>query len=333
MTLVLAYFEHGHLQTLVEAIGAAGIPAGTPLYVGSYGPRKETADAVRTLPEGRYAPMFSIQPATSRRAYAARQLPPDEAAVLDPRFAGPLPQAAPNVPLASAEPRQWGRELGARFRDTVRRARRSGVEIATWQFDELLRELAGFVPVAEQRAYRDFTTGILEGLLRGRPELGDIPEQGIVWVAGSALRRLPAVAVSGPGVEEFWRTLNETAFLYVGQEYAAFRGRPETAAREWAAGQQLLLAEGIIRPQLGRKYAVGLTPGYHSRTDILGGNVSGLPPLAVNRWRNRFVRARAALAPVAGFAQFNFCEGNCTPDAMRHALEAAALGVRVSRPS
>jgi hypothetical protein len=326
--LVFAYFELAHVRTLLDAIAAADIPPGTDVYVGTYGPGREVAEAVRSVPGVRYAPMFSIQPGTSRRAYAGRQLSPDEAASLDPRYAGAIPRSQPLAPLASSDRHAWGRELGCRFRDSIRRARREGVEVATWQFDELLREVAGFASAAQQRAHREYTTGILEGLLHGRPELGDAAEQGLVWVAGSALRRLPTVPVSSPGVEAFWQALNEAASLYVGQEYVPFRGAPQARARESAVGQQLLLKEGVIRPQLGRRYAVGMTPGYHSRKDILGGNVDGLSPSAVDRWRERFVRERTALAPVAGFAQFNFCEGNRSPGPTVGAVRAAALGIR-----
>jgi hypothetical protein len=326
--LVFAYFEVEHVHTLLDAIATAQVPAGTAVYVGTYGVGRDVAEAIKAVPGGRYAPMFSIQPATSRRAYAGRQLRADEAAVVDPSFGGEIPRSAPLVPLASVERRAWGRELGRRFRDSMRQARREGVEIATWQFDELPREVAGFGSAGQQRAYREYTTGILEGVLHGRAELGDAAEQGIVWVAASALTRLPAVPVSSPGVDAFWRALNDAAFLYAGEEYVAFTGNPEARAREWAAGQQRLLAEGVIRPQLGRKYLVGMTPGYHSRKDILGGNVDGLSRAAVNRWRDRFVRSRAALAPVAGFGQFNFCEGNCEPEPTLDAVVAAGLGVR-----
>jgi hypothetical protein len=327
-SLVLAYFEVEHLQTLLEAIHEAELPTGTAIFIGTYGAAQEVAEAVKAVPGGRYAPLFSIQPATSRGAYQGRQLPADQAALLDPRFAGEIPRSGPTVPLASRDRRAWGRELGFRFRDSVRQARREGIEIATWQFDELVREVAGFASAAQQRAYREYTIGILEGLLHGRQELGDAEEQGIVWVAGSALTRLPAIPVSSPGVEAFWQALNNAAFLYVGQEYAPFRGDPEARAREWAVGQRRLLGEGVVRPQLGRKYVVGMTPGYHSRHDILGGNVDGLPRAVVNGWRDRFVRKRATLAPVAGFGQFNFCEGNCEPEPTLDAVRAAGLGIR-----
>jgi hypothetical protein len=330
--LVLAYFEIEHLPVLLEAIRAAAIPAGTPVYVGTYGAGRDVADAVHELPGGRHAPMFSIQPATSRRAYAGRSLPPDQEALLDPRFAGTIPRPSPNVPLAAERPREWGRELGARFRDSVRQARASGVEIATWQFDEIVREAAGFVSGGEQQRYRAYTAGIVEGLVAGRPQLGDAAERGIVWAAGSTLRRLPQIPVSQPGVSAFWQAVNAASLLYVGQEYAVFRGSPEAAARTWGEGQRLLLREGVVRPQLGRKYVVGMTPGYHSRTDILGGNVDGLTRAAANRWRDRFVRARAGVAPLAGLAQFNFREGNSAPQVVRDAVKAAAVGTAVAIP-
>lgn len=255
--------------------------------------------------------------------------PPDQADRLDPRYAGEIPRRAATEPLAARERLQWGRELGRRFRDSIRLARAAGVDVKTWQFDELVREVA---VGPNQRAHREYATGILEGLLSGRPELGDAPEQGIVWAAAATLRRLPVLPIRGtPGLEDFWQALNNAASLYVGQEYVPFRGSAEAAARDWATGQQLLLREGVVRPQLGRKYVVGMTPGFHSRFDILQGNVDGRPPAWVDSWRNRYVRARAGAARVAGFGQFNFCENNCTPERMLGAVRAAAAGVQASR--
>ena len=328
---MLAYFQAGDLQGLVNAVAGAQVPAGSPIYAGSYGPNAAAAGSINALPDGRYAPMFSIQPATSRVAYRGRRLPADQAGPLDSAYAGEIPREAPSVPLAARDRRRWGRELGCRFRDSIRQARTAGVDVETWQFDELLREVAAGSS-AEQRAYRDYTTGILEGLLTGRPELGDEPEQGIVWTAAWSLRRLPTLSIgSTPGLEEFWQALNNAALLYVGQEYAPFRGPPEAAARDWSTGQRLLLREGVVRPQLGRKYVVGMTPGFHSRFDILQGNVDGKPQAWVNSWRTRYVRARVAAARVAGFGQFNFCEDNCTPERMLGAVRAAAAGIQASR--
>ena len=51
-----------------------------------------------------------------------------------------------------------------------------------------------------------------------------------------------------------------------------------------------------------------MTPGYHLRAG-LGGNTHGLSRAEVNRWREGYVRARAA-ARVAGFAEFDFRAGN-----------------------
>ena len=65
-----------------------------------------------------------------------------------------------------------------------------------------------------------------------------------------------------------------------------------------------------------------MTPGF-IRGPGLGGNIHGWPVSQVNAWRERFVRARASLAPVAGFGQFDLTGPNAQPDVMRAAIEAA----------
>jgi hypothetical protein len=66
-----------------------------------------------------------------------------------------------------------------------------------------------------------------------------------------------------------------------------------------------------------------MTPGMVT-TPGLGGNVHGWSVARVNTWRTGFVRARASLTPLSGFAQFNFTDANSRPDVMRAAIEAAA---------
>jgi hypothetical protein len=85
-----------------------------------------------------------------------------------------------------------------------------------------------------------------------------------------------------------------------------------------------MLSAGPTRRRIGHKYVVGMTPGFLFPSTGLGGNVHGWPVSQVNAWREGFVRARASVAPVAGFAQFNFTGPNSRPDIMRAAIEAAA---------
>jgi hypothetical protein len=127
-------------------------------------------------------------------------------------------------------------------------------------------------------------------------------------------------------MQRFWQGRQRRPFAYVGEEYVDLAGSAKDAARRWSTGQRLLLSRGVIRSQVGRKYAVGLTPGYHHRHDPLGGNVDQRSRAWVNRWRNAYIRERARLSVPSGFAQFNFTQENNTPEHMLDAVKATALG-------
>jgi hypothetical protein len=146
----------------------------------------------------------------------------------------------------------------------------------------------------------------------------------VVWAAEKTLAPLPQLPTpTGSPLAVLWEAIDQAARLYVGEEYVDFDGDPQRAAERAAVGQRRLLAAGPTRRRIGRKYVVGMTPGFIRSTD-LGGNIHGWPLSQVNAWRGRFVRARAALAPVAGFAQFNVTGPNAQPEVMRAAIEAAA---------
>jgi hypothetical protein len=311
-------------------VQAAPLPPGAPAYVGTYGPNFDAGARIAGLPTGRYALPFSIRPTTSRWAYAgADLLTPEERKSVDRAFLGPVPRASQVSPLPSRDHYRWGLELGRRFRDQVRRAREREIPVATWQFDEIVYQIVGG-PLSTRTQYAAYTTGILDGLHRGRPGF-DQPEQGIVWAARSTLARLPVAPIT-PAMERFWHAVNDAAFAYVGEEYVDFAGSAAAAAARWSAGQRLLLGRGVVRPQIGRKYVVGMTPGYHHRHDTLGGNVDNRSRAWVNRWRNAYVRERVRVAKPSGFAQFNFTQENNTPERMLDAVRAAALGVSLVGP-
>jgi hypothetical protein len=305
-------------------VRAARIPASTTVYVGTYGPNRAVASDIVELPNGSYALPFSIRPTTSRWAYAgADLLAVEERASVDPRFRGPVPRTSATTPLPARDQYRWGLELGRRFRDQLRRSRERGIPVATWQFDELVYPLVSGT-LATRSQYVAYTTGILEGLHRGRPGF-DQPEQGIVWAARRTLVRLPTVPITA-AMQRFWQAVNDAAFAYVGEEYMDFAGSATDAAVRGCAGQRLLLGRGVIRHRVGRKYAVGLTPGYHHRHDTLGGNVDHRSRAWVNRWRNTYIRERIRLSVPSGFAQFNFTQENNNPEHMLDAVKATALG-------
>jgi hypothetical protein len=261
--------------------------------------------------------MFQVKPGWY---WQRRRLPPkDEGRLLESpssRLPGPLPPLPELLRLPPATRVTWGIELGRRFRDELRAAARAGTELGGWQLDEILAEAAGF----EGRAYRDLTRGVLRGLVFGRPALDDRPQQGLVWWAHTAF----ALAASRLTAElaAFWRILNRSALGLIGEEYPEFVGDPVAAARIEAAGQRGLARGGPVRRALARKYVAGLTPGYRLAPG-LGGNTRRLPRQEVNRWRERYVQARAA-AGVAGFAEFTFRFENSAPRVMRDVLRTLA---------
>ena len=310
------------LRVFVDAIEAANVPAGTTIYAGTYGPNRATADAINALPSGIYAPMFSLRPTGSPGPYARRNLPASDLKKLDPRYDGPIPRRSPDLALPRSDYLHWGQELGFRFRDVLRHSGRDGGPIATtWQLDEVVSQVAyGSLAVP----YRLFNAGVLQGLHFGRNTLGDRRQRGLVWAAEATLAPLPRLPTpTGSALAVLWNAIDNASRFYVGEEYVDFDGDPAKAAARSSIGQRRLLSAGPTRQKIGRKYVVGMTPGL-IRSAPLGGNVHRWSLREVNAWRERFVRARATVVPVAGFGQFNFTRENAPPDVMRAAIEAAA---------
>ena len=329
--LALAYFVNGSppdfagLHALVAAIRQANVPAGTAIYLGTYGHQQSTADAANSLPSGQYAPLFSIRPAKGGGPYTGRHLPQRDLNKLDPRYGGAVPLRTAGRPLPRTDHHNWGVELGCRFRDSLRRSGRGGGPIATtWQFDEIVDEV---VAGSLAEPYRVFTAGILQGLRHGRPQLGDGGQTGLIWAAGATLDTLPPQPTpTGSALAQLWDAIDAAGRFYVGEEYVAFDGDPRQAARVWSTGQRRMLSAGPIRRKIGHKYVVGMTPGFDPAPSLRG-NIHSWPISRVNAWRDRFVAARASIAPVAGFAQFDFTGANTQPDVMRSAIQAATLPV------
>jgi hypothetical protein len=246
-----------------------------------------------------------------------RHLPPDQDGQVPKRLAGQVP---PLSRLGSTSARvSWGVELGQRYRDALRAAADAGAQVDSWQFDELVPSAASATAVA----LREFTRGVLRGLLLGRPVLGDTSLKGFVWVAHTALpiAKLPITAE----LTTFWRTLSGAALGYVGEEYAPFDGDPRAVARAYASGQRALAAGGSVRRSLARRYVPGMTPGY-DLAPSLGGNIHGWRRARVNAWRATYVQERARMG-VAGFAEYDFRFKNSAPTVMHDVLSALAAEV------
>ena len=118
----------------------------------------------------------------------------------------------------------------------------------------------------------------------------------------------------------------DAVFALVGEEYTPSTGNPEDRAREYAATQLALgRARGEIRRRLGARYVVAMTPGWHL-VPGLGGNLARLPRSEVNRWRAKFVDARARIG-VAGFGAFHFRFENSSEQVMRDTASGLARGL------
>jgi hypothetical protein len=239
------------VPTLLAEVRRAHLPEGVPVYVGSYGPNVSVAQEVATLTAGRYAPIFAL---TNEWYRQRRRLPPEQEPLVPKRLDGQVP---PLAQLASTSARvSWGVELGARYRDAVRAAGDAGAKIHAWQLDEIMPAAAA---AAAGRAIREFTRGVLRGLVQGRPVLGDSAMRGFVWVAHSAFG-IAGLAIT-PELTAFWRGLDRAALAFVGEEYVPFDGDPRAAARAGAVGQRALAAGGPVRRSLARRYVPGMTPG------------------------------------------------------------------------
>jgi hypothetical protein len=283
------------------------------VYVGSYGPNAEVAAQVAALSAGRYAPMFALEEDWYRQQ---RRLPPEYEPLVPKRLSGRVPALNRLGGLSTAARVSWGVELGSRYRDRMRAAVDAGVRVDSWQLDEIVPACSS--PAG--RPIREFTRGVLRGLVFGRSILRDFSLQGFVWVAHSALS-VAALPIT-PELTTFWRTLNRAALRYVGEEYAPFSGNPRAVARRYASGQRALAAGGPVRRTLGRKYVPGMTPGY-VLAPSLGGNVHHWPRAQVNAWRATYVQERAR-SGVAGFAEFDFRHRNSSPTVMHDVMSALA---------
>jgi hypothetical protein len=300
---VIAAFERDALPKILAAVKAGPQPPIADWYVGTYG--INPADAKKIRAKGcRYAPVFAIK----KGFRDARKLPAEDAAKLDPTFAGRIPGGE----IPSEQPRAWGIELGRRYRDAIRKRRRARVpvQIDAWQFDEILGECA------TSPTHRAFVGGILKGLARGRAKLGDKHEQGLVWSAFTALTGLPSPGVSAE-VARFWRDLDDAALFLVGEEYPSFHKPFASEANDFSRGHVRLAG---LHPQLASRYVVGMTPGW-----LISAGLRGNPPprktlAAVADWRKGYIAKRNGLRLPKGYGQFNFASDNTQPGPLKAAV-------------
>ena len=330
--LLLSYYRQRDLRKLIVATERAGLPPDTPVYYGGYwgkelvrrtplpgpppaGPKRPRPE----MPGRRYSPMFSLAPT---QFWTGRSLPAAHrsaaAGAAPSRYSGHLPWPGELKRVSGTVRYRWGLELGRRYRDRIRHRRARGDQVVTWQLDELVSEIAG----RGGHRRRQFVAGVMRGLTYGRPPLGDTKLPGIVWATGRAME-----LAGRPGLDGFWRTVDDCALYLVGEEYPTFTGSPGRAARRHAAWPARMSRGGGARRRLARRYVAGMTPG-HRVSPGLGGNVHGRSRSYVQRWRVRYVRARALSRP-AGLAQYNFTFENARWHAVSSAVGATARGLRL----
>ena len=311
---VFSYFDLDTLPRLLQELASAGMPVSTRIHLGTYGVNGQASDQIRRLEGGRYAPMFKW---TRTQAWEGRNLPPADERRIDPGLRGPVPSERRLFALSARQRIAWGVEIGRRYRDTIRNARREGIRIDMWQFDELSRE------VAASQARRELVRGMLQGLTDGRRPLGDRETKGWVWSGREALR-LAARPVT-PELRALWYRLNSSCFRLVGEEYPEFVGDPRTAARRWSDGYRALAAGGPVRRSLAGRYVAGLSPGYRFGVG-LGGNTRGLSRAGVNRWRDGYIAERVRIG-TAGFGEFALVGQNARQTVLRDVARAVARGM------
>jgi hypothetical protein len=136
LVLLVSFFTPEALARILHCLAAKRRPVGTEVVAGTYGINAQTAVAIATVRGGRYAPIFNLDAERTARIRAKRPLGPAIAKVLDQTYEGPIPPDSKDPRLSGSDCRNWGIELGRRFRDQLRQARASGVGASTWQFDD-----------------------------------------------------------------------------------------------------------------------------------------------------------------------------------------------------
>ena len=305
--VIAAEFALADLPALLREL--ARLPPGGPLYIGSYGINDSASEQIHELPNAAYAPMFTIP---SPPAWDSDSLQP---------AAGPRAPRAPFRDVVAALGRMSARRristglsIGRRFRDRIADARARGIEVDTWQFDEIHGECVG----AAGRPVRQFTAAILRGMGGGGPGAAHSFLPGIVWVAHSAMPLIEER--SDPERARFWRSLANAALFFVGEEFPSFRLSPATAAAQYGTGQRALARSRGYRRALAPRYVVGITPGWRPLPG-LGGKTPRMTRSDVNEWRNSYLRLRSQASP-AGVGVFDWTHENSARIVVRDTVMA-----------
>lgn len=262
---IFANYAKRELPLILDA--ARRVPANNPAVIGTYGINKSEADAIHALPNGKYAPIF----------------------VLVRKKAPGLFEGIPEVKDCKTwkEGFEAGLEVGRRMRDRIEAAKANGVQIDSWQLDELWPSLTDNDDPLRDQIGREYIRGAIEGISRGR---NDELMQGYVYVA--KFNRLAERGNAGQ-IKRMWATLDRACLGVLGEEYPPFRGDPAKAAERHAHAVDLVRAYGEHGANVAAKYIPLLTPGFRGAS-ALGGQQPGQTRAQAEAWQDKYTDLRTS---------------------------------------
>jgi hypothetical protein len=262
---IFANYARSELPLIIDA--ARRVPPKNPAVIGTYGINKEDADAIHKLPNGKYAPVF----------------------VLVRKKAPSLFEGIPELKDCKTwkEGFDAGKEIGLRMRDRIEAAKAQGVQIDSWQLDELWPSLGDNDDPTRDQIGREYIRGAIEGISRGR---NDELMQGYVYVA--KFNKLAERGNEGE-IKRMWATMDRACLGILGEEYPPFRGDPATAAERHAHGVDLVRGYGEHGANVAAKYIPLLTPGFRGAPS-LGGRQPGQTVAQAEAWQDKYTDLRTA---------------------------------------
>ncbi len=327
---IYGYYENkADQQTLADDINASGKPATTDVYMGNYGLSQDQADIAHSVKGGKYAPLIRANMDKDPSYYKARE----DGVKGDKAHAGQIPSLSElvdekkdgKIKNVQYNAYLWGIEAGRRFRDEIKDKQAKGMQIDSWQFDEIWPSASvedGGKSGVTGAMKREYLRGFVEGLCKGRE--GDAKMKGIVHIAHmSALTKLG----DDGEMKKFWGTLNDCASYIVGEEYPGMDGGTADAKKKADSADSAvdkLATFGKAGKSLASKYVAGMTPGLRGTSlySSLGGKGKGETTKQVDAWRDAYIAEREKNG-VAGLGEYNWL-GDSMSDASETTKDVSA---------
>ena len=184
--IVLHLYSPKARKRILNRLKAQRRPDGTEVYLGSYNINPDDIEVLKqeAIPNVHYAPTFHLAANENLDLKAARPRPPGAPHCSSKELDGPIPKHPQHTRIAGGKnPHAWGVELGRRFRDTLRNAEKKHKVALHWQLDEIPPECG------TSKDARLFVGGVIVGLAKGRPKLGDKPQAGLRLDRGASARQ------------------------------------------------------------------------------------------------------------------------------------------------